>query len=336
MVGQNVFLIFVIIVAIALMFLLIKPLLTTTTIDPALKRGLDASGARPVSGFNNIEKADNTLVFDSKEKILSNFEKFLEIYYPLININILNAKLKDYATTYKNEIPTGATIGTLQETITANDFKLIDINMMINNIGIGSIISTLGDKNINSLTWLGIIVLFKSYEDAGNLELLYEYEDNQLYVYIYNKNIEPTKLKEEIDNLKDNKVDTYDKYNEMYKKQMQISQDNIDIVAKLNTQFASLILAITALLNVNSRADSGKRIGILFKRTDKDDIINKLKQSLNEKDNQDKIFNMIYMNIVYTILLKIANVNIFEREKITVGYTTLTDYAKEFQTMTFE
>jgi hypothetical protein len=210
---------------------------------------------------------------------------------------------------------------------------------MINNIGIRSIVSTLGDKNINSLAWLGIIALFKSSKDASNLELLYEYDDNQLYVYIYSKNIKPTKLKEEIDNLKDNKVDTYDKYNEMYEKQMQFFQGNTDIVVKINTQFASLIVAITALLNVNlqdnSQAEIGEKIGRLFKRPDKDVIINKLKQSLNEKDNQVILFNMIYMSILYNILYKIKpNVNILDDN--TVGFQLLTGYAKEFQNMTFE
>lgn len=327
----NLILILVIVVASIMLYLFIKPLISSgaTEMDSRLATALEAGGIDSkdaVTGFNNIEKAENTLVFDSIDKFFNNFEKYIEIYFPLIDIKRINTQLQELATKYKNDIPEGTTIGTFQEIIKT---RPSGFDMLFNNILFVSILNSLSDPVINNLTWLGLIIFTNL--RYSNIKIIYEYENNKLYLYMYNINIQPETLKNKLNELKDKKMDIYKDFIDSITIQQELWSGNTDNVIKFNVEFISIFYAIQILLKSFSSGNIDK-IDDLFNNPRKDEIINNLKKSLNEENNKQILMDFLNDNISSILFNSVTNIAI-QYPSFVDALSNLTGYALEFQTM---
>ncbi len=129
---------------------------------------------------------NNTIVYDSIDKIKQNFETFINTFIPILDVNLMNKMLKEEYGVNK----------TLQEIINENNnlyFKQY-INFLINIIKFINIILT--DKTDIILAGIGLIILIKvSMENPSDYYYLNDYEKmNEFIIYSIPSSFDKTKI----------------------------------------------------------------------------------------------------------------------------------------------
>ena len=149
--------------------------------ESKLDKALNAAG---IISIKKSENFDNDIKFNSIESVNNNFEKFMDIYYPLVDMNTINNLLSKF------KINT-----TIQNEINNKKINIIDIFTEKYEFITQLILLSFTNNKFEDLLLLGLgsIVMIKIKNPSLNNHKIYFYQTNNynfdIYIYLILKNI---------------------------------------------------------------------------------------------------------------------------------------------------